>query len=99
MTEANRLAVAKYRAAHPERVKEANRAARLRYFRSERGREAHRAHGLVLTAVRNGAIERSPCLVCGDGRSQGHHHRGYGSPLDVVWLCALHHKEAHRDNP
>lgn len=58
MTEANRLAVARYRAAHPERVKEANRAARLRYFRSERGRDAHRAHGLVLTAVRNGVRVR-----------------------------------------
>ena len=27
---------------------------------------------------------------------EGHHHRGYDDPLDVIWLCRVCHKAAHR---
>lgn len=38
---------------------------------------------------------------CRDGRRaiQGHHHRGYDRPLDVVWLCARCHYREDRMEP
>lgn len=46
-------------------------------------------------AIRSGAIKRQPCEVCGEERAQGHHH-DYNRPLDVNWLCVLHHNAWHR---
>lgn len=44
-------------------------------------------------AMRDGRLIRQPCLICGD-RAEAHH-PDYDAPLDVVWLCTLHHKQAH----
>lgn len=48
----------------------------------------------VRKAVEAGTLVRQPCSVCGDPKSQGHH-TDYSRPLDVVWLCALHHAAEH----
>jgi len=48
----------------------------------------------VQTAVRKGLLIRQPCSVCGNVKSEGHHH-DYGKPLEVEWLCKLHHLEKH----
>ena len=45
-------------------------------------------------AVRDGKITKCPCVVCGNSRSHGHH-SDYTKPLEVIWLCALHHREEH----
>lgn len=45
-------------------------------------------------AVYLGRIVRLPCLVCGKTPSEGHH-ADYERPLDVMWLCASHHRQAH----
>jgi hypothetical protein len=39
-------------------------------------------------------IEKKPCIVCGEARSHKHH-PDYSKPLEVVHLCALHHKKVH----
>jgi hypothetical protein len=44
-------------------------------------------------AVRDGRLLPHPCWVCGS-KAQAHH-PDYSAPLDVVWLCRKHHKEAH----
>jgi protein-arginine kinase activator protein McsA len=36
-----------------------------------------------------------PCEVCGVGKTDKHH-PDTSKQLDVVWLCRLHHKQAHR---
>lgn len=46
-------------------------------------------------AVRSGKITKSPCTVCGDPKSEGHH-PNYEKPLEVIWLCRKHHMEQHR---
>lgn len=38
----------------------------------------------------------SPCVICGSDKSQGHH-ENYDKPLEVVWLCAAHHAERHKE--
>lgn len=64
-----------------------------------RERELHpeksRARSAVQRAIRAGSLARRPCEVC--GRADSHaHHDDYGRPLDVRWLCPVHHSEAHQ---
>lgn len=58
--------------------------------------ERRRASHIVGNAVRDGRLIPWPvCAVpeCSD-KPQGHH-PDYSRPLDVVWLCDEHHKQAH----
>lgn len=94
------------RGSMPHRV-----AARKEYAQSEAGKQAHRralrvsrikfpekavARFAVSNAIRDGKL--IPWPVCSvptcDGKPQAHH-PDYSQPLDVVWLCDKHHKEAH----
>lgn len=47
----------------------------------------------VGNAVRDGRLKKQPCWVCGEKAVA--HHPDYDRPLDVVWLCQPHHKQAH----
>ncbi len=58
--------------------------------------EKYKAYNAVTVAVRSGKLKRLPCEICGSARSHAHHH-DYSKPLDVRWLCALHHKMEHRN--
>lgn len=40
------------------------------------------------------SIPLEPCQVCGSVKSM-RHHEDYEKPLEVVFLCALHHKQVH----
>lgn len=57
--------------------------------------ERYEARQAVLVAVRAGRIEKLPCRVCGDPAAEAHH-PDYSRPLDVIWLCAPHHRAEHR---
>ena len=52
------------------------------------------AHTSVSNAVRSGKLERLPCFICGELKTEAHH-PDYSRPLDVVWLCTQHHKDTH----
>lgn len=52
-----------------------------------------RAQGMVQHALRSGKLQKQPCWVCGENAVA--HHPDYDRPLDVVWLCQPHHKQAH----
>ena len=52
------------------------------------------ANYTVTRAVRNGKLSKLPCLICGSTKVVAHH-PDYDRPLDVVWLCQMHHKQAH----
>ena len=54
-----------------------------------------KARMAVKEAVKTGRLTREPCVECDDPRSEGHHH-DYARPLDVVWVCSLHHKALHK---
>jgi uncharacterized protein YodC (DUF2158 family) len=58
---------------------------------------------LVGQAVRRGELTPQPCQVCGENpvnkngsRGVHAHHDDYDKPLEVIWLCALHHGQIHR---
>lgn len=55
--------------------------------------ERRRASHTVNNAVRDGRLKPQPCWCCGEKAEA--HHPDYSRPLDVVWLCSQHHKDAH----
>ena len=57
--------------------------------------EKQHARSLLYYAVKKGVIKKEPCSVCGKKKSQGHHDN-YFKPLEVIWLCPLHHAERHK---
>ncbi len=57
----------------------------------------YKAVNLVNNAIRSGKLIRCPCVICGDINSHGHH-PDYDKPLDLIWLCAVHHSEWHAIN-
>lgn len=48
--------------------------------------------------IKNGSIVKSPCEVCGNKKSHTHH-LNYEDPEAVIFLCAQHHAEWHKNNP
>lgn len=62
---------------------------------TERYPEKAAAKQAVMIALRSGRLLRRPCVVCGTECVQAHHD-DYSRPLDVIWLCRLHHGERHR---
>ena len=71
----------------------------VEYLREYRARfpRKYRAHSLVRSALRSGAMQKQPCEICGAGGAHGHHD-DYLKPRSVRWLCAAHHSQWHRDN-
>jgi hypothetical protein len=48
----------------------------------------------VKRALTSGVIKKSPCEICGEKRTQGHH-EDYSKPLKLNWLCIRHHNDRH----
>lgn len=65
---------------------------------NEKHPDAYRAHYLVSNAVRDGRLEKEPCLFCGAGKVHAHH-RDYSKPLSVIWLCPKCHHRLHANFP
>ncbi|QGH72742.1 MAG: putative HNHc nuclease [Podoviridae sp. ctQNx1] len=78
------------RAKNPER-KELAKKVNERWKKDNANKRA--ANVILGNAVRDGRIEKLPCFICG-GKAEAHH-PDYDRPLDVVWLCPVHHKEIH----
>lgn len=55
------------------------------------------ARSATRRAVAAGALDRLPCFVCGNLRSQAHH-VAYDMPLAVAWLCDAHHRQVHAEH-
>ncbi len=56
--------------------------------------EKTRARAAVKYALKSGKLIRMGCEVCG-GKAHAHH-EDYSKPLEVRWLCAMHHGREHR---
>lgn len=53
----------------------------------------YKAHYLVSNAIRDGRLKKMPCEVC-CGKAHAHHD-DYAKPLNVRWLCPVHHQQLH----
>lgn len=54
-----------------------------------------KCHRIFAKAKARGEIMPQPCEVCGAVDVHGHH-TDYAKPLDVMWLCAIHHAAWHK---
>jgi hypothetical protein len=61
---------------------------------NERNREGYVAHYTVSNAIRDKRLKRMPCIVCGDPKGHAHH-EDYSKPLEIIWLCSIHHHRLH----
>lgn len=104
--ECTKKRVGKHRLEHVERIREYDRTRGKEKERmasasiiSQRWRKRDSritaAHNKVSRAIKNGLLERQPCVICGDTKAYAHH-ESYNRPLDVVWYCQAHHKERHK---
>lgn len=58
----------------------------------------YKAHTMVNNAIRDGRLHKEPCVVCGSDIRLHAHHDDYLKPLNIRWLCAVHHKQWHKEN-
>lgn len=76
-----------------ERGKKAVLKAKRKYI--ERNPLKRKAAVIFNNAKRYGKALPMPCIICGENADEAHHF-DYSKPLDVIWLCELHHKEIHK---
>jgi hypothetical protein len=87
----------------PEAVRErlARRRGRLGFSHSKdwnrENPEKRRAQKMVENHLKSGKLVREPCERCGCTVRIQAHHEDYAKPLDVMWLCPLHHRERHKE--
>ena len=82
---------------HSDRVMKNTAYASSAYASNRRwsadNREKYLAHKAVYRAISSGLIVKLPCFICGEKAEA--HHVDYKLPLEVIWLCRSHHREAH----
>ena len=62
---------------------------------AEKDKEKFFARRRLAYAVYSGKLKRLSCAKCGELKVQGHH-PDYSKPLEVIWLCGVHHRELHK---
>lgn len=68
-------------------------ACKIRYI--EKNPKKRSVHIKTGNAIRDGKLLKQPCEVCASENVQAHH-CDYDKPLEVMWLCPIHHEEWHR---
>ncbi|MCB1596019.1 MAG: hypothetical protein KDI76_14010 [Xanthomonadales bacterium] len=64
----------------------------------EKYKNKYKATSMVNYAIRSKKLFKEPCEVCGTDKNIHAHHDDYLKPLNVRWLCAVHHKQWHDKN-
>lgn len=81
-----RASVRKYAKEHPEVSRRGVRKW------AEKNWNKISAHKKVYYALKVGKLKRKKCHC---GKKAHAHHENYSKPLEVIWLCPIHHKERH----
>ncbi len=59
--------------------------------------QRNKAYSIVYIATRNGTLVKQPCEHCLEVNWKSEaHHEDYSKPLEVIWLCKLHHRLKHK---
>ena len=83
--------------ANSEKGRESAKRCGDRYYKNPKNRKKVNAKESVRRAVKSGKITKSNCEICGCEKALAHHD-DYNKPLDVRWLCTIHHNEWHGIN-
>jgi len=60
-----------------------------------KNKERINVRATVYRAIKLKKIIRKNCSVCNEKKSEAHH-EDYSKPLDIIWLCRLHHAQIHK---
>lgn len=63
---------------------------RMRMIGKKKKTVQYYARNKVAYARKKGLLIKSPCVICGDNKSEAHHH-DYNDPLNITWVCKNHH--------
>lgn len=58
--------------------------------------EKSKARAILNHTLKKGEVVKLPCYVCGVTKVEAHH-QDYNKPLEVIWVCRLHHNKIHRE--
>lgn len=84
----------KYAAYERERNKRPERRKAAMEYAKHQDPQKRLARSLTGSAIKCGRLVPQPCEVCGSKNVQAHHD-DYNKPLDVRWLCWVHHMAHH----
>lgn len=84
-----------YMCSHCVDAGRARRGKPRRVVRTARRRRWEAVRQKISRALKSGRLVQQPCEVCGKEKSVAHH-EDYTKPLDVKWLCTLHHWAEHK---
>lgn len=87
--ENRRAAAREYNATHRTEIAEYQRE----YYKTKRDPIKAKARRDVNNALKLGKLAKQQCEICGDTAEA--HHEDYSKPLDVRWLCRMHHRAHH----
>lgn len=80
-----------------ERQREYQRTHKRKRKPAKRNPKAERAGNITRNAIIHGFLIRSKkCSVDGCTNKPQSHHEDYSKPLDVTWLCGMHHMRLHK---
>jgi len=82
-----KISAKRYKEKYPEKVRE-NVKRCVSNWRKKYP-ERNKAHRVVYNALRNKTLVKGKCF-CGEEKVQAHH-KDYSKPLDVEWVCKIHH--------
>ena len=85
----------RWRLTHPGQPYTEAKAAGIARWR-QANPQAVAAKRLAYDAKRRGDLMPEPCKACGAEPAEAHH-EDYNKPLEVRWLCRLHHRERHME--
>lgn len=60
----------------------------------KRDKIKERARQVIRERIYDGRLARGACMICGQPNADAHH-EDYAKPLEIYWLCRLHHSAAH----
>jgi hypothetical protein len=75
----------KYRNKHKKEINEKNK----QWLISNKNKKV--AHRIVANALRSGQLRKRACERCLNNKTEAHH-KDYGQPLLINWLCRKHHR-------
>jgi hypothetical protein len=80
-----------------EVLREWRRKAQINY--KKKNRHKIKAREFLNKGIRDGIVQRLPCQICGNPKSESHHYLGYNKEhwLDIKWYCHKCHGQIHKN--
>lgn len=96
-TEVYKNYIRNYRKIHPQKINREYARKRAKDYRSIfENRIKINARAKVRYALKIGKLKKMPCEICKKKNKVNAHHHDYSKPLNIQWLCTVHHSTFHR---